>query len=194
MRVHKWGEVEYSQARAMMQDIHTQALEDGENHLILCSHPNIFTLGSECEGDFGVATLKTDRGGSISCHTPGQSIFYFCFQVKNPAWFYKKVLDAFEDFFMNLLPEVRYDKTKPGFYIQNRKIASLGFRYSKGISLHGVALNVAVDLAFHSQVNPCNLQGVRPTSLENEGVQLTQAEVEQQIVAAIERSFDDEAL
>ncbi|MEN4053185.1 MULTISPECIES: lipoyl(octanoyl) transferase [Sulfurimonas] len=191
MILHKWGEVEYGKAREMMQNVHTKALQDGKNHLILCSHPNIFTVGSDRDEDFCVGVVQSDRGGSITCHSEGQNIFYFCFQVNNPVQFYKKVLNAFENFFIQHLSEVFYDKKRAGFYIQNRKVASLGFRYSKGVSLHGVALNVDVDLDFHAQVNPCNLEGVEPTSLRAEGVMLTQEEVNSKILHFLEKSFDD---
>ena len=191
MRVHELGLLEYEKAREIMQNIHTKAMKDGKNHLILCSHPNVFTLGSDKTTAFNVPTIASDRGGSITCHTPEQSIFYFCFQVHQPARFYKKVLTAFESFFVEFLPAVKYDKQNPGFYIQNRKIASLGFRYSKGVSLHGVALNVAVDLDFHSQVAPCNLEGITPTSLLHEGVIMSEAEVNAAMLKKIEKSFDD---
>ena len=191
MIVHNWGEVEYTNARQMMQAVHAQALKDKKNHLILCSHPNIFTVGSDEKEHFGVETLQSDRGGSITCHTKGQNVYYFCFQVQKPALFYKKVLSAFESFFMKYLAEVKYNKKAAGFYIQNRKIASLGFRYSQGVSLHGVALNVNVDLIFHAQVNPCNLEGIVPTSLHNEGLMMSQELVNEKIICLLQRSFED---
>jgi len=191
MRVHRWGSVEYTQAREAMSVLHVKAQKKGENHLILCSHPAVFTVGSDETNSFDVPTLQTDRGGSITCHSEGQNIYYFCFQVQQPAFFYKKVLQAFEDFFMKNLPDVRYEKQTPGFYIQNRKIASLGFRYSKGVSLHGVALNVDVDLDLHSLVSPCNLENIIPTSLKNEGLTLTQEEVNEQMVQRIGKYFED---
>ena len=194
MIVHKWGEIGYREAREKMQEVHAFAREDGQNHLILCSHPNVFTIGTAEKESFTVAVIQSDRGGSITCHSSGQNIYYFCFQVKNPAQFYKKVLTAFETFFMKYLPEVTYNKDQAGFYIQNRKIASLGFRYSKGVSLHGVSLNVDVDLDFHSQVHPCNLDGIVSTSLAKEGVNLTQAAVNAAIVHYLEESFDDAAV
>ena len=194
MIVHEWGEIGYREAREKMQDVYTLAREDGQNHLILCSHPNVFTIGTAEKESFDVDVIQSDRGGSITCHSPGQNIYYFCFVVKNPAKFYKKVLTAFEAFFMKYLPEVNYNKEQAGFYIQNRKIASLGFRYSQGVSLHGVSLNVDVDLSFHSQVNPCNLEGIVPTSLANEGINLTQEAVNAAVVHFLEESFDDAAL
>ena len=194
MIVHKWREIGYREARAKMQEVHTLARENGKNHLILCSHPNVFTIGTAEKESFEVDVIQSDRGGSITCHSPGQNIYYFCFGVKNPAKFYKKVLTAFEAFFMKYLPEVTYNKDQAGFYIQNRKIASLGFRYSQGVSLHGVALNVDVDLDFHSQVSPCNLDGIVPTSLAKEGIHLTQEAVNKAIVHFLEESFDDAAV
>jgi lipoyl(octanoyl) transferase len=191
MIVHRWGEVEYSVARERMQKVHSLALQDRQNHLILCSHPNVFTVGSDTKESFDVSVVQSDRGGSITCHTPGQSVFYFCFQVQNPAVFYRKVLNAFEAFFTKNLSTARYERSQPGFYIENRKIASLGFRYSRGVSLHGVALNVDVDLDFHSQVSPCNLDGIVPTSLRAEGIKLTQEQVNSELIALIEKSFDD---
>ena len=194
MIVHEWGEISYIEAREKMQEVHTLAREDGQNHLILCSHPDVFTVGTAEKENFEVDVVQSDRGGSITCHSPGQNIYYFCFQVKDPAKFYKEVLTAFEAFFMKYLPEVTYNKEQAGFYIQNRKIASLGFRYSQGVSLHGVSLNVDVDLDFHSQVNPCNLDGIVPTSLANEGVDLTQEAVNAAVVHFLEESFNDAAI
>jgi len=191
MIIHNLGLIEYKRAREKMQHIHTQAVIDGKNHLILCSHPNIFTVGKDDKTIYSVDFIKTDRGGAITCHSIGQNIYYFCFQAKNPPLFYKRVIKAFKEFFKEYLPNVYYSKENPGFYIDNRKIASLGFRYSKGVSLHGVALNVDVDLAFHSQVPPCNLKGIIPTSLHNEGVNISQEEANKRVVKLIQRSFND---
>ena len=191
MILHNWGEIEYLKARKKMQDIHEKAQKDGQNHLILCSHPAVYTVGVDEKNSFNVPIIKTDRGGSITCHSKGQNIYYFCFQISNPAKFYKRVLEAFEEVFKNNLPSVKYDRKNPGFYIENKKIASLGFRYSKGVSLHGVALNVDVDLDLHSKVNPCNLPNILPTSLKNEGVTLSQEEVDKKIVQLIKKSFND---
>lgn len=191
MILHQWGEIAYMQAREQMQCIHEKAQQDGQNHLILCSHPAVFTVGSDEKKQFDVATIQCDRGGSITCHSKGQNIYYFCFQVPQPAPFYRKVLNAFEEFFMKNLPEVHYDKKNPGFYRENRKIASLGFRYARGVSLHGVALNVDVDLALHSEVSPCNLESIVPTSLYNEGLMLNQELVNEEIIYFLQKSFND---
>ena len=191
MIVHEWGEMPYGEAMAQMRRVHRQAVEGGKNHLIFCSHPELFTVGADDKGKWDVPTVRSDRGGAITCHSPGQLVTYFCFQAKMPARFYAKVLEVYSLFFEETLPDVIYNKEKPGFYIENRKIASLGFRYSSGVSLHGVSLNVNVDLTLHNRVNPCGLEGIRATSLAAEGVDLSLASVKSALQTQISEVFSD---
>ncbi|WP_456402446.1 lipoyl protein ligase domain-containing protein [Hydrogenimonas sp.] len=190
MRVHRWGVIPYEAGRERMERLHRLALRDGEDHLALCTHPAIYTVGRDDEGEWGVPVLRCDRGGSVTCHSEGQAIFYFCFQVPDPPRFYRRVHRAFEAFFAEALPTVAYDPKRPGWYVNDRKIASLGFRYKGGVSLHGVALNVDVDLAFHNRVAPCGLEGITATSLAAEGVRMGMEEVRHRLVLQIARSFD----
>ena len=170
MILHEWGPIPYIEAMEGMRRIHGEAVEDGKAHLILCSHPAVFTVGRGEKREFPVETVGSDRGGSISCHSEGQAIFYFCFQVEEATSFHRRVCRVFSNFFRNYLPSARYERERPGWYIENRKIASIALRYGKSVSMHGVALNADVDLLLHSLVPPCNLEGVLPTSLKAEGV------------------------
>ena len=190
MIVHRWGCIGFKEAQQRMYVLHTEAVSTGEDHLILCSHPPVFTVGSDDTGAWGVETQRCGRGGSVTAHSPGQCIFYYLFHVPSPARFYAKVVETFTHFFEDHLPQAAYDRNRPGFYIDNRKIASLGFRYRQGVSLYGVALNVDVDLAFHAQVPPCGLEGVVPTSLSAEGVKLSEAYVNDRICALTREVFD----
>jgi len=191
MMVHEWGEVPYGEAMEKMRGVHQDAVEDGKNHLIFCSHPAIFTVGADDRGEWGVPTLRSDRGGAITCHSPGQVVVYFCFQAVLPARFYRNVCKAYSRFFRKTLPAVVYDRKRPGFYIGDRKIASLGFRYAKGVSLHGVSLNVDVDLTLHNRVNPCGLEGIRATSFAAEGIDLSIESVKNMLQMQISEVFGD---
>ena len=191
MILHNWGLVPYERARSEMDKIHEIACRDGKNHLIFCQHDNIFTIGYDEKKEWPVPTVKTDRGGSISCHSPGQVISYFCFQAPNPASFYRQVIKAYKNFFEAIEFPAEYSIANPGFYIENRKIASLGFRYRNGVSLHGVSLNVDVDLNFHSQVNPCGLEGIIPTSLKEEGYTVQIKDVENILLKNISGTFNE---
>ncbi len=191
MILHHWGLIPYEKARKRMNEVHARACRDGQNHLILCSHPLCYTVGSDDSGAWPVPVIPTDRGGSITCHSEGQLVVYFCFQAQEPAAFYRKVRRAYDELFAQFLPKVRYDAKRPGWYVENRKIASLGFRYKKGVSLHGVSLNVDVDLKAHNRVAPCNLDGVIATSLLNEGVLLDEENLSRDLIQLLSQSFDD---
>ncbi len=192
MRVHRWGILPYEEARRKMEEVHALALEDKENHLILTEHTPCFTVGRDAwDDDWQVPVIKSDRGGSITCHAPGQQIFYFVFQTPSPPKFFKKVVQSFENFFASFDLPIRYEKENPGFYIENRKLCSLGFRYRNGVSLHGVALNRDVDLNFCNRVNPCALSGIAATSLSHEGVEIEALTLQEQIVTQICEVFDE---
>jgi len=191
MILHRWGVIAYEQARKKMDGVHAEALEDGQKHLIICEHLAVFTVGMQDQNTWPVPVTKTDRGGSITCHSPGQLVIYFCFQVPEPKYFYRRVRRSFETLFARILPEVVYDPRQAGFYIENRKIASLGFRYAEGVSLHGVSLNVDADLDLHNKVNPCGIAGVEATSLKKEGVSMEMREVEKMVLECIEEGFDE---
>ena len=191
MILHRWGLIPYEEARRKMDEVHAAACRDGQNHLIFCSHPLCYTVGSDDGGNWPVETIPTDRGGSITCHSPGQLVTYFCFQAREPALFYRKVRRVYDELFARLLPEARYDTKRPGWYIENRKIASLGFRYKNGVSLHGVSLNIDVDLKAHNRVAPCNLKGITATSLTNEGVNMPLDEIENRLLKIVENTWND---
>ncbi|WP_457560925.1 lipoyl protein ligase domain-containing protein, partial [Caminibacter sp.] len=93
---------------------------------------------------------------------------YFIFKVKSPAIFYRNIIKIFKELFFEIHPEIYYDIKRPGFYIQNRKIASLGFNYKKNISKHGVSIHLNPDLKRFNTIKPCNLEGIVATSLKNE--------------------------
>jgi len=191
MILHHWGSIDYEESRKKMDGVHQQACTDDENHLIFCEHTPVFTVGENEKSVWPVPVVKTDRGGSITCHSPGQLVCYFCFQVAEPMLFYRHVKRSFENLFSKVLPEVFYDPKQAGFYIGNRKIASLGFRYAQGISLHGVSVNIDVDLALHNRVNPCGIEGITATSLKEEGVEMGMNEMETLVLNHICEGFDE---
>lgn len=184
------GIVDYLQAYEEMKKIHSIAVENQENYLILCEHYDVYTIGQNEKGEnFPVPVIKTDRGGSITFHGVGQPIFYFVFKVDSPKNFYRKVVKSFDEVFKTLSDKIYYDFKNPGFYVENRKVASLGFRYSKGYSLHGVAVNHSVDLKKFNIIKPCNLNGYTATSLINEGINIEKEELKNKVVEKIKKFF-----
>ncbi len=192
MILHDWGSLPYEEARVQMEEIHTRACEDGQNHLILASHPACFTVGRDAwEEQWPVPVIRSDRGGSITCHGEGQNIYYFCFQSPYPARFFRSVRTLFARFFDRFDRPFYYDRDNPGFYIQNRKICSMGFRYRNGVSLHGVSPNVDIDLDFHNLIAPCALENTTSTSLAAEDIHIGFHEVNNMITSECLKVFDE---
>lgn len=191
MTIYNFGLIDYLEAMQKMRDIHNKAVVDGQNHLIFCSHYLCYSVGQDEDIDFGIDTIKSDRGGSITCHSKGQLVIYFCFQAKNPALFYRKVIKSIDNIFQLLLPVAKYSKINPGWYIDNKKISSVGFRYSKGVSMHGVSINNRVNLDEHNIIPPCNLKGIKATSLQNEGVDISMESLRDLAKSSILKYFDE---
>jgi len=183
------GLIDYQDGLSIMKDFHKKALENNKNYLLICQHYDIYTVGQNENKNFPVNVIKTDRGGSITFHGPGQPIFYFIFKVKSPIVFYKKVVKSFDIVFKSLCEKIYHDFKNPGFYIENRKLASIGFKYSKGYSLHGVAVNHSVDLEKFNLIKPCNLDGYVATSLINEGIEIELDELVRIITNSILENF-----
>lgn len=184
------GLVDYIKGLEFMRELHSKAKQENNvNYLILCQHYDVYTVGKNEKRDFPVETVKTDRGGSVVFHTPGQQIFYFVFKVISPMNFYRRVINAFSKPLKEINPGIEYIHKIPGFYIQNRKLGFLGFKYEDGYTLHGVAINYDVDLDKFNRVHPCGLEGFYATSLVNEGARVSLDYLKDTIVKSIQDSF-----
>ncbi len=179
--------IDYKECLVLLEEMIEKVRADGLDRLILARHHPVYTVGSEGE-EFGVDAIKTDRGGSITYHDEGCLMVYFAFKVANPPLFYRHVVRALERFF-SFSDRIYYDPRRPGFYIEERKIASLGFRYKKGVSKHGVSIHIDPDLAAFNRIKPCGLDGVRASSLQAEGIGLGMEEAKRRIVEAVKHEF-----
>jgi lipoyl(octanoyl) transferase len=116
-----------------------------------------------------IPVVKTDRGGQITYHGPGQLIAYVLVDLRRKNLGIRRLVSALENAVIGLLKqygitaEARRDA--PGVYVDGRKIASLGLRVRKGCSYHGLSLNVSSDLSPFSAINPCGYAGLEVTSL-----------------------------
>ncbi len=164
-------------------------IEKQKELVIFCSHKSVFTIGEAENKSFGVGEIRSDRGGSITYHDKGSLMVYFILKVSSPPLFYKNVLKIFKKFFHEIDKNIFYDKKNPGFYIENRKIASIGFRYKKGFSKHGVCINLNPDLEKFNLINPCDLKGIKATSFEKEGYEYDRDKIISTLKELIEDVF-----
>lgn len=174
------GLVDYQKAWEVQRTIH-QEVADGlrPNTLLLLEHPSVYTAGrrtddSERPTD-GTPVIDVDRGGRITWHGPGQLVGYPIVKLLKPTelvGFVREIEAALINVCADLgITAVRVDG-RSGVWIQDeqgdRKIAAIGIRVAKGVTMHGFALNVNPDLSAFRSIVPCGISDADVTSLEIE--------------------------
>ena len=136
------------------------------NELIwLLEHPTTYSAGvSFNKKDIlnkSIKVIKTDRGGKITFHAPGQIIIYFILNLKEvsfkPTSLTSTILNSTSDTLWSFGLEHQINLEDPGIYINNKKLASIGMRIKNHISYHGLSINFETDLKTFNSINPCGL-------------------------------------
>jgi lipoyl(octanoyl) transferase len=152
----------------------------------LTEHPPIYTLGlagrrEHLLRDNGIETIKVDRGGQVTYHGPGQLVAYTLLDLARAGLGIRETVRRFERAVIRWLAALgiaAYAKPgAPGVYAALRgadaKIAALGLKVSRGCTYHGLSVNVAMDLAPFSDIDPCGYRGLAVTQLRDLGVVTT---------------------
>ncbi len=144
----------------------------------LLEHEPVFTLGiRENAGDIhdvgDIPLVKTDRGGLVTYHGPGQIIVYLMLDLRSLGIGLKNLVNALEQVTIDLLNEYGISASRlenaPGVYVDGRKIASIGLRVQHGRTYHGLSLNVDMDLSPYDRIVPCGLSGIKMTDMKTLG-------------------------
>ena len=180
IEISRAGLVQYEQALAMQRQFHKEIVAGiRPNSLILLEHPSVFTAGKRTQ-DFerptdGTPVIDVDRGGRITWHGPGQLVGYPIVKLHKPTelvGFVREIESALIRVCEDLGIAALRVEGRSGVWIRDakgdRKIAAIGIRVAKGVSMHGFALNVNPDLAAFSQIVPCGIADADVTSLEVE--------------------------
>ena len=165
-----------------------QAGEEYENHIILCEHPHVYTLGrSGKEGNMllseeqlqkiGATLYHIDRGGDITYHGPGQLVCYPILNLEEFSLGLKEYVHLLEEAVIRVCASYgitagRLEKAT-GVWLEGdtpraRKICAIGVRSSHFVTKHGLALNVNTDLRYFSYIHPCGFIDKGVTSLQQE--------------------------
>jgi len=172
--IRKLGRVEYEPTWRAMQEFTTRRDERTSDELWLCEHPPVFTFGlagkpEHLLRDIGIPVVKIDRGGQITYHGPGQIVCYLLLDLRRRGLTVKGLVNRMEQAVIDLLAEYDVPAQRlagaPGVYVDGAKIAALGLKVKNGCSYHGLALNVAMDLAPFAAINPCGYAGMAVTQL-----------------------------
>lgn len=173
------GLSDYQTTWQAMKDFTDNRNEQTRDEIWLLQHPPVFTQGiagkpEHLLHDHGIAVVKTDRGGQITYHGPGQIIAYLLLDIRRLKLGVRELVRLMESAVIGLLDDYRVKAAgrveAPGVYVGNAKIASLGLKIRKNFCYHGIALNVDMDLTPFSYINPCGYQGLQVTQTKNLGI------------------------
>ncbi len=181
------------------------------NYLILVEHPHVFTLGRSGKENnllirasflkkIGATFYKTDRGGDITYHGPGQIVGYPIFDLESFQMGVKKYIYSIEQVIINTLADYSLIATRmsgaTGVWLdavnaqKARKICAIGVKVSRAVTMHGFALNVNTDLNYFRYINPCGFIDKGVTSMERElGMPQDIDEVKKKLKENIEKVF-----
>ncbi len=172
--VRHLGEVGYEPTWHAMRDFTAARTAESADEVWLCEHPPVFTQGlagkpEHLLHDIGIPVVKTDRGGQITYHGPGQLVAYLLVDIRRRNLTVKGLVNRIEQAVIDLLTDYGISAQRragaPGVYVGAAKIAALGLKIRNGYSYHGLALNVAMDLAPFAAINPCGYPGLDVTQL-----------------------------
>jgi len=190
LKVSELGVVDYLSAWKLQKQIHQDVVNlQTENTLLLLEHPSVYTAGRRTEildrPLDETPVIDVDRGGKITWHGPGQLVGYPIVKLKNSTDVVGFVREL-ETALISVCAEfgIKADRycERSGVWVRDdksdRKIAAIGLRVAKGVTMHGFALNINPDLSAYEKIIPCGISGAKVTSLSAElGSEITINEV-----------------
>ncbi|OCG12386.1 lipoyl(octanoyl) transferase LipB [Gilliamella apicola] len=178
----------YMQTYQAMHDFTLNRNEQTPDEIWLVEHYPVFTQGRVGKPEHllhqsDIPIVATDRGGQITYHAPGQQIMYILFDLRRRKIGIRDIVSCLEKCVIQTLAHydiMSYAKAEaPGVYIDHKKICSLGLHIKRGCTLHGLALNIDMDLAPFNDINPCGYAGLQMTQLKEFVPQINRSELKQ---------------
>ena len=178
------GLVDYQAAWDLQTELHRQVVNNERGDiLLLLEHPNTYTLGKIADENnliggkeflekHKISVFNIDRGGDITYHGPGQIVGYPIIKLENWEKDTHKYLRALEQVIINVCAQfgIRAGRNEAytGVWIEDRKIAAIGIKVSRWVTMHGFAFNINTDLELFNGIIPCGISDKRVTSLQKE--------------------------
>jgi len=169
-----------------------------QNEIWMLEHPPIFTLGTAADKQHilnakDIPVVQSDRGGEVTYHGPGQLVIYFMIDLKKTKLGPRSLVKTLQEFTQSLLLEYSIESTfidgAPGVYVDDKKIASIGLRISKGKTYHGISINVDMDLTPFSYINPCGYAGLQVVQIKDFKKDISVKDVESLAIKLLEPIF-----
>ena len=153
-------------------------VKNGGRELIwILEHPTTFTGGIRFDNDEildkSILVKRTNRGGKITLHNPGQKIVYFVINLNKRKKNIRNLVRQIENIIIEFLKiygiTSRSDRKNIGIWVKDKKIAAIGIRVSRWIAYHGFSININNDLSQYKKIIPCGLDNKKITSIKSQG-------------------------
>lgn len=182
MKIKIIDRIGYAGTIKMLEELHHSVVMDTANEaIILCTHPSTITLGHRTDlGEVlidrptrlfqNIGLFFSPRGGGATFHYPGQEVIYPVLSLQKRGLLVDRYIEILARSAQNVLKRLNipceWDPKRPGLYVKNKKIASIGLYISKGVTSHGMAINISSDQGGFSLIHPCKSPGLQVTSIQ----------------------------
>ena len=199
--IRELGQLDYERTWLAMQRFtdERKLVPDTQDEVWLVQHPPVFTQGQAGKAEHlllpgDIPVVKSDRGGQVTYHGPGQLVAYLMLDVRRLGYGVRELVTRMEQCLIDLLASYGVSAAAkadaPGVYVDGAKIASLGLRIRNGCSFHGLALNVDMDLEPFRRINPCGYAGLAMTQLRDHAGPIEFAEVGARLRSQLVKHLD----
>jgi len=174
LKLRKLGIQDYRKTWASMQNVILSKGKKDPDELWLLEHFPVYTLGFGASEDHllsenSIPVVRSDRGGEVTYHGPGQIVAYFLINLRRKKWGPKKFVNELEASVIDFLKEYNISSTRrsgdPGIYVKDKKISSVGLKIKRGFSYHGLSINIDMDLSPFENINVCGNKSLKVTHL-----------------------------
>ena len=168
------GLTEFLDVWRQMQAATDQKSGQEKDEIWFTEHYPVYTLGHAATEENIISTnnipvVRTDRGGQITYHGPGQLMIYFMLNLRRLNWGPKKLICEMESLIIDLLKQYEINASRrtgaPGIYVQDKKIASIGLKIKRGFCYHGISLNVDMDMKPFDGIVTCGIDSLEVTQI-----------------------------
>lgn len=202
--IQRLGRVPYDAGLVLQEEARARVLAGADDECLVLEHDPVVTLGKRggLVDEAGLAALgtpvvRTDRGGFATWHGPGQLVAYPIIDTARAKVGVRRLVRALGSLMLGVandlgLHDLVYDDERPGVYREGRKLGSLGLHLSRGVTMHGLSLNVHNALDGFRAIVPCGFADLQVSTLSRElGRDVTLDEAINALVARVPRLFDE---
>ena len=190
----------YQDTLKIQESLREQVLSNpSHEYLILVEHEHVYTLCKNANSsnilNKACDIIQTDRGGDVTYHGPGQLVAYPIINLKKRKIGVKSYVKMIEQLISNTLMyyglETHVPIKETGVWVEDKKIASIGIHVSRGVTMHGLAVNINTDLSYFDNIISCGIEGVKMTTIDKElGKKIAMNDIKKQLISNFNKIFN----